>query len=127
MAVEMVVLVPVLLLVALLVVAGGRHVSTQGEVQALARDAARAASLERDTGSARTAAQSVVTQASSTAAWLDRCRISTFGGTFVSGGDVVIDVTCDVSLGDLGILGLSRTVAITGTSTAPIDTYRRTQ
>ena len=43
MSVEMVILAPVLLLVVMLAVAGGRLVSAEGRVQAASRDAARAA------------------------------------------------------------------------------------
>ncbi|WP_200829752.1 TadE/TadG family type IV pilus assembly protein, partial [Cellulomonas algicola] len=57
MAVEVVVLIPVLLLVALLVVAAGRYASAEGEAEAIARDAVRAATLERDGASALAAAR----------------------------------------------------------------------
>lgn len=126
MAVEVVILVPLLLLVMLLVVAGGRFVSAQGDVQSLARDAARAASLERDVPSARAAAAGVVTQGSGSSSWLTGCEVSDFGGTFEPGGEVIIDVGCDAAMSDLGVLGFSRTVRIEGTSTAPLDQYRRT-
>ena len=43
MSVEMIVLVPVLLMVVLIAVAGGRYVSAEGMTRAAARDAARAA------------------------------------------------------------------------------------
>ena len=46
MAVEVVILAPVLLMFVMLVVAGGRYVSVQGDIEAAARDAARAASLQ---------------------------------------------------------------------------------
>ena len=41
MSVEMIVLVPVLLMVVLIAVAGGRYVSAEGMTRAAARDAAR--------------------------------------------------------------------------------------
>lgn len=126
MAVEVVILVPLLLLVMLFVVAGGRFVSAQGDVQSLARDAARAASLERDVPSARAAATSVVTQGSASSSWLTGCEVASFGGAFESGGEVTVDVGCDAAMSDLGVLGFSRTVRIEGTSTAPLDQYRRT-
>ena len=56
MSIEMVVLVPVLLLITMVAVAGGRIVSAQGMVEAASRDAARAASMERSVGAASTAA-----------------------------------------------------------------------
>ena len=55
MSVEMIVLVPVLLMVVLIAVAGGRYVSAEGMTRAAARDAARAASLERSSASAAAA------------------------------------------------------------------------
>ncbi len=48
MAVELVVLIPVLIMFVMLFVACGRYVAVQGDMQATARDAVRAASLQRD-------------------------------------------------------------------------------
>ena len=63
MSIEMVVLVPVLLLITMVAVAGGRIVSAQGMVEAASRDAARAASMERSVGAASTAANRSLSQA----------------------------------------------------------------
>ena len=60
MAVEVVILTPVLLAFVLLIVACSRYVAVKGEVEATARDAVRAASLERDAGAAQAAAYDVV-------------------------------------------------------------------
>ena len=63
MAVEIVVLVPVLLAMLFLIVAFGRYVSAEGDTQAMARDAVRAATLERDRDSAVAAARAVAASA----------------------------------------------------------------
>ncbi|MFN0284864.1 MAG: TadE/TadG family type IV pilus assembly protein, partial [Kineosporiaceae bacterium] len=60
MAVEVVILTPVLVAFILLVVAFGRYVTARGDVEAVARDAVRAASLERTAGQARAAANAAV-------------------------------------------------------------------
>ena len=57
MSIEAVVLVPVLLLITMVAVAGGRIVSAQGMVEAASRDAARAASMERSVSAANAAAR----------------------------------------------------------------------
>lgn len=123
MAVEVVVLVPVLLLVALLVVAAGRYVSAEGEAEAIAREAVRAATLERDGASALAAARA--TAAAGTPASLT-CDPVDLGGTFAAGEVVRVDVACTVSWSDLGMLGLPGTVQVEASSAAPVDRYRRT-
>ena len=62
MAVEVVILTPVLMMFVMLIAAGGRYVAVQGDIQATARDAVRAASLERDASSAHAAASTVMQQ-----------------------------------------------------------------
>lgn len=124
MAVELVILAPVMLAFMLLVVAAGRLVAVKGDLEAASRDAARAASLERDAGTAEARARQVV------AASLDRqttsCRGTSVGGSFVSGGIVRVSLDCRVSYAGLGLIGLPGSVAVKADSTAPIDTYRRT-
>lgn len=124
MAVEVVVLVPTLLLMLLLVVAIGRYVSAEGQAQAIARDAVRAATLERDPDSALAAARSVATASVPPSM---TCAPVTLGGAFVAGGNVSIDVDCTVSWSDLGLIGLPGTADIAASSTAPLDLYRRAE
>lgn len=123
MAVEVVLLIPILFLFMLLVVVGGRYVSVRADMEAAARDAARAASLERSYGDAESAAN-----AASNAA-LDgfaSCRMSKFEGPFVAGGSVEVEIQCDVPNDGLGLLGLSGSLRMTASGAAPLDTYRRT-
>ena len=122
MAVELVILTPVLMMFVMLIVACGRYVAVQGDMQATARDAVRAASLQRDPASAQAAAGPVSAQA------LDRdpsCSGFTHNG-FVAGGTARIDLSCSVSYAGLGLIGLPGSVGVSAASNAPIDVYRRT-
>lgn len=125
MAVEIVILAPVMLAFMMLVVAAGRLVAVKGDLEAASRDAARAASLERTSGAAQGRANEVVD------ASLDKqttaCQGTSLGGTdFVSGGIVRVSLTCQVSYAGLGLLGLPGSITVKAVSTAPIDVYRRT-
>jgi len=122
MAVEVVILTPVLVAFILLVVAFGRYVTARGDVEAVARDAVRAASLERTSGQARAAANAAV------AAGLGRggCSPAALTGAFVAGGTITVEVECAVPLADLGLVGVPGSVTVTGSSSAPLDVYRRT-
>lgn len=124
MSVEVVLLTPVMLMFIYLIVAGGRFVAVQGEVEATARDAARAASMERSLGAAQATAADVMRSG------LDRdvsCGGLSFAGTdFVAGGQVTVTLDCRVSYEGLGLIGLPGGVSVDGSSTAPLDTYRRT-
>jgi hypothetical protein len=124
MAVEIVILAPVMLAFLMLIAAAGRLVAVKGDLEAASRDAARAASLERDPTSASTAARSVVSDS------IDKqsidCQPPGLGGSFVAGGYVSVNLTCRVSYDGLGLIGLPGSVEVKATSDAPIDTYRRT-
>lgn len=125
MAVEIVILTPVLMAFVMLIVAGGRYVAVKGDIEATARDAARAASLERDFGSATASAGAVV---GSSLEKDTTCQAPSVGpaGTFVAGGLVTVQLTCQVSYDGLGLIGLPGSVAVNATSSAPLDPYRRT-
>lgn len=124
MSVEMVVLAPVLLLVVMLAVAGGRLVSAEGRVQAASRDAARAASMERSAGAANAAANRALSEADSAE---HDCSASIDSSDFGRGGTVTVIVGCQVELADLGLVFLPGTTTVTATATAPVDKWRGTQ
>lgn len=124
MALEVTLITPVLVVFMLMVVAFGRLVWVRGQVEAASRDAARAASLERDLGSATDAAAAVVGDQLEGRA---NCSGLDFPGTdFDSGGDVTVRLTCEVSYSNLGLLGLGGGTTVTAESTAPLDINRRT-
>ena len=124
MSVEMIVLVPVLLLIVMIAVAGGRLVSAEGMVQAAARDAARAASIERSAGDADAAARRSLAAADTANA---QCSGGVDVGGFGRGGTVTATVSCRVELSDLGLVFLPGATTVTARSTAPVDTWRGTR
>lgn len=124
MSVEMVVITPVLLLVVMIAVAGGRWVSAEGMAQAAARDAARAASMERSASAASAAAREALAQADTADA---ACSSVTDVSRFTRGGSVRVTVSCQVPLADLGLVFLPGVTTVTAASTAPVDTWRGAQ
>jgi Flp pilus assembly protein TadG len=124
MAVEVVLMIPILLLFMLLVVAGGSYVSVRADMEAAARDAARAASLERSSIAARSAATASVSSALDGFA---SCRMGDFASDFRPGGAVTVTIDCKVPNDGLGLIGLHGTLDMSATGSAPLDTYRRTE
>ena len=120
----MIVLVPVLLLIVMIAVAGGRLVSAEGMVQAAARDAARAASIERSAGEADAAARRSLAAADTANA---QCSGGVDVGGFGRGGTVTATVRCRVELSDLGLVFLPGATTVSASSTAPVDTWRGTR
>ncbi|MBF4161775.1 pilus assembly protein [Nocardioides sp. CBS4Y-1] len=121
MAVEVVLLTPAMVAFFLLVVAFGRYVAVQGDIDAAARDAARQASLQANAGAARSAAYAVI------ASSLDdhtHCGSPGVGGTWGAGGEVTITLNCRVDYSGLGLIGVPGSVGIDTTSAAPLDPYR---
>jgi Flp pilus assembly protein TadG len=122
MAVELVLLAPVLVAFTLLVVAFGRYVAVRGEIEALSRDAVREASLQRTAGEAQAAATATVDAARKPQR---TCSAPVLGGDFVPSGIITVTLACDVSYAGLGLIGLPGSTTVRTTSAAPLDTYRR--
>ena len=123
MAVEVVLLAPVMMAFMMLVVAGGRYVAVRGDIEAASRDAVRAASLERNEAAAYATA---VDTANAALQDVGRCQNAALGGNFASGGTITVTLSCEVSYDGLGLIGLPGSKTVTVTSAAPIDQYRRT-
>jgi len=126
--VEVVIVTPLLLLFALLMVAGGRLALAHGHADSAARDAARAASIARSAGAAASQARQAAT-ATLTDAGIS-CRTFTVDAdtsAFRPGGTVSVQIACTVGLGDLGLLGVPGSRTLHGRYTAPIDVYRGVQ
>ncbi len=119
MTAETVMLAPVLLLFLLFVVGAGRIVEAQGEVNGAARDAARAASVQRSLAEAESAATEV---AQSSLSGDCSPQVSLSGTEWKAGGVVKATVTCQL---DLGFLGFSGTRQMTGDSVVPLEQFRR--
>ena len=125
MAIEIVLLTPLLVAFTLLVVAGGRLVGRQSDVDSAARDAARAASIERTEDSARSIGAAVPFPGGGIcdSPVVDTSDWPPAGS--VRAGSVSVAVTCHASYAGLGLIGLQGSATVTGESTAPVDQYRR--
>lgn len=120
MAVEIVVLAPVLFMFVLLVVAGGRYVSVEGDIEAAARDAVRAASFEDSRSAALVAVRNTV------AVSLDGADCDTYfdDDEWGADGTIYVRLRCRVPYEDLGMIGLPGHVIIEADSQARLDPYR---
>ncbi|MFI7638587.1 TadE/TadG family type IV pilus assembly protein [Nonomuraea sp. NPDC049400] len=119
MAVETVMLAPVFLLFLMFLAGAGVLVETQGRVNGAARDAARAASVQRSFGDAEAAAEAIAESALTGPCGSP--SVSLDGSTWEQGGQVQAEVSCELDLGFLGV-GAKR---MTGTAVVPIEQFRR--
>lgn len=122
MAVETVMLAPVFLLFLLFLAGAGRLVEAQGEVNGAARDAARAASVQRSLADAGAAADETVRQALEGSCGSPQAALT--GTKWAEGGQVVATVTCDL---DLGFLGFDLVKQVSGDAVVPLETFRRVE
>jgi Flp pilus assembly protein TadG len=124
-ALEMVVLAPVLIVVLLFVVGLGRMAHADQQVQSVAADAARAASLERNTSAsaaaARQAAEASLGEAGVSCTNLD---VSVNISSYEPGGQVSVTVKCTADLGAVAMAGFPGTRVFTASSTVPIEKWR---
>lgn len=124
-AVETAVLAPVLLVLMLLVVYGGRAAQADADVQVAAARAARAASTAADPAAATTLAAATATANLTTAGIV--CRtvdIAVDTDRLHPGGHVTVTVGCQVSNADIALLQVPGTRTSTATSTQTIDVHR---
>jgi Flp pilus assembly protein TadG len=122
-AVEVVLIAPLLIALLVFVADLGRMAHTRGQVDGAAADAARSASQERTPAAAQRAGESAAR------AYLgDRaCQhldISIDTAQLRPGGTVTAQLLCTASLSGLGLAGLPGTRAFSASAVAPIDTYR---
>lgn len=127
--VELVVLLPALLILIGVTVAGGRLWFARSTVNEAAYSAARAASLERSPGAARASGRAAVSAELRTDGV--RCTgrsisLDTDGFRAPLGAAAAVDavVRCRVSFADVTIPGMPGSMLITAHASAPIDSYR---
>lgn len=128
-AIEAVIGVPAFLLFVGLIIFGGRTATTHQSVETAAADAARSASLERTSTSAKTQAISAATTSLSNQGihCLDidvTVDASQFSRAVGVAATVSVTVQCRLDLSDLSIPGVPGSRLIRATSTSPIDTWR---
>ncbi|WP_331731603.1 TadE family protein [Kitasatospora sp. NBC_01300] len=129
MSLELAILAPVLFAMLLTVIAAGRVHLAHNTVDAAARNAARAASLERDAATARTAGnrvaqQTLQDQGLTCASLTVDIPTTGFHAPLGTPSRVTVTVRCTVALSDLALPGLPGSTTVSGSFTSTIDAYR---
>lgn len=122
-AVELVLLAPLLIALLLFVVGLGRIAHARGQVDGAAADAARSASLARTPEAAQRAGD----DAARAYFGENGCRalyVEIDTGALRPGGQVIARVRCVVSLAGLGLAGFPGSRTLTATVSAPRETFR---
>jgi Flp pilus assembly protein TadG len=125
MALEMVILAPVLLLLFMFLLACGRYFQTSSLLESAARDGARSASQARSLPEAQARVDQAVTSTMSQA--IKSCKTTASGSIttgFVAGSPLSVEVSCTINYRDLGLLGLGGDTTITKRFTSSLDPYR---
>ena len=123
--VELVILTPLLILLLLFVVALGRLAGARIEVDGVAAQAARAASIARNPETATSSAQQTAASAlSSQHITCAHLTVSVDTTDFAPGGSVAVTVSCAVNLADLTGLDLPMSETVANRAVSPIDMYR---
>jgi Flp pilus assembly protein TadG len=129
-AIEAAVGVPAFVLFVGLIIFGGRTATAHQSVESAAADAARAASIERTSTSARAAAISAATTSLSNQGvpCLD-LDVAVDANQFINrtvgeAATVSVQVQCRIDLSDLSVPAVPGSRLISATMTSPIDTFR---
>ena len=129
MSVELVVIAPALVLMLLLIGAGGRWVESHGALDGAARDAARAASVGRTAEDADALAHQAAQADLSTSGWCDggTVAVAVFGfpatATIAQGTDITVTVSCSVNMAPFTMLGFRAATPVTAQAVAPLDPF----
>lgn len=131
MAVEFVVAAPALVLLLLLVSAGGQWLSATGDVGSAARDAVRAASLARTFPDAQANAQAAAQSdlgarcagGASTRVQLFQDGAPVGPGNFAVAGQIQVTVSCVASLAVFHVIGFPVSQTFADNATAPLDPF----
>lgn len=113
-----------LLLVAFFVIGGLRLIGTDGDVDAAAHAAARAAAAERDPTAAAGAAHQVAVGALADRGIACTGLGVTVGGELSPGGIVTVEVSCTVLLSDVILAGFPGQRRVAGQGIAQVDRIR---
>jgi Flp pilus assembly protein TadG len=125
MALEMVILAPILLILFMFLLACGRYFQTSSLLENAARDGARAASQSRSLNEAQIRLDDAVTD--TMAQGVESCKQSAEGSItsgFTAGTPLSVEVTCTINYQDLGLLGLGGDTKITKKFSSSLDPYR---
>ena len=126
-AVELVIIAPVILLgLMMLVVFAGRFAHAENSVQVAAQRSARAATLKDRPGTASEVARHTaeVNLAEAGVACSQGLDVAVNTAKLRPGGQVTVTVICTASFADVASLGVPGTRVFSSTSTEIVDTYR---
>ncbi|WP_330358894.1 TadE/TadG family type IV pilus assembly protein [Streptomyces chartreusis] len=128
-AIEAAIILPTLIMLLCLAIAGGRIVTSGAKIDAASEDAAREASIHRTAGAAQGAAQAAAAESlndqgitcTSTSVTINTGGLNLPVGQVAT---VTATVTCTVNLSDL-LIPLPGARTLTATSTSVVDIYRQ--
>jgi len=124
-AIELTLIAPVLMVVLLFVVGLGRMGHARQQIEAVAADSARAASLERNTSQSTHAAKVAATQSLGDAGVsCTNLSVNVDLTSYQPGGRVTVTVSCKTQLSDVALAGFPGSRVFSATSVVPIETYR---
>lgn len=122
---ELVIIAPLLISIVVLMLGYGRQAQVSGLVESAARDGARVATQARTFDDARTEVDLVVADtllaAPASCASSARSSLGDRAG-FIAGAQVSVEVSCELSFGDIGLPLPTRRLSRSFTST--LDPYR---
>jgi len=130
MALEVVLLAPLILVFGLLIIAGTRYTVNQQSIDSAAASAARAATQQSTAEQAQSVAREQARRAivagdvscESVTVDIDTAGFAATPGTAAA---VTATITCQVPLGDLSAVpNLPGSVTLTGTASSPLDVHR---
>jgi Flp pilus assembly protein TadG len=126
--IELALCTPLLLALLMLAVLAGRVAQTRAEVDAAARDAARAASITRDGASAgRAAHHTALATLGQHGVTCRRLDVAVDTTSFRAGGVVAVRLACTIDLADLSLLRVPGSRTVTTRFVEPLDTFRETR
>jgi Flp pilus assembly protein TadG len=124
MAIELVVLTPMLVGAIMVIAVGVRYIDARGEANDAAYAAARAASLTTNQEAAVQAGTEAAVDAGQHGQACPDPTVHIHAGDFQPGGDVRATVTCVADLTDIAGFGLPGHKTFTFTAVVPIDSHR---
>lgn len=126
-ATEWAILFPVFIMLIGVMVAGARYAQARAGIAEAAGAAARAASIARDAGSAKAAADAVIASNLAGTACQSRTVAVDLSGFAVPVGQparVRVSIRCTVPLGDVVVPGMPGSVTVSADATSALDRYR---
>ena len=123
---ELVLLVPVFLVLVFMAAGLGRLAQAREDIDAAARDAARAGSIARSADDAQAAAQAAASDAlAARDLTCEGLNVAVDTSDFRAGGWVRVDLSCTIPLSDLTGMWAPGTKVMQARGLAVVDTFRR--